>query len=74
MKLQLQAPSLGAITTCRRCAPFLPPNQHSVSNLSSKSRFRHPQITAKPILPSLFPGPALVPAASRITPTPIEYA
>jgi hypothetical protein len=74
MKLQLQASSLGAITTCRRCALFLPPNQHSVSNLSSKSRFRPAPITTKPILPSLFPGPALVPDASRITPTPIEYA
>jgi hypothetical protein len=74
MKLQFQAPSLGALTTCRRYALFLPPNQHSVSNLSSKSRFCHAQITTKPILPPLFPSPALVPDASRIPPTPIEYA
>jgi hypothetical protein len=74
MKLSFQASSLGAprhlpascaLLAPKPALPFQPHFQLSLVPL---------QITTKPILPSLFPSPALVPDASRITPTAIEYA
>ena len=56
------------LTTGRRGAPRLPPNQSSVLNLSPKSRSHHTQTLTKPIFDSLLPTPVAVPRASLLTP------
>jgi len=60
------------LTTCRRGAPFLPPNQLPVSNLVSNSPLDPTLTTTKPILPALFLIPLRLPEAFLITPTPFN--
>src|SRR6266481_1368573 len=60
------------LTTCRRGAPFLPPNNLSLCYLRSKSCSYHLQTTTKPILPSLFLAAVTVPEAPLPTPTPFN--
>src|SRR5260370_233880 len=60
------------LTSCRRGAPFLPPNLLPLANPGSDSRPHPTQTTTKPILSGLSFGPVPVPDASLITPTPLN--
>jgi hypothetical protein len=60
------------LTTCRRGAPFLPPNQLPISNLASNSCPDPTQTTTKPILPPPLLPPLPLPEAFLITPTPFN--
>jgi hypothetical protein len=74
MKLQFQAPHSVPLTTRRQGAPYLPSNKPSVPNLELQTRSYHTQTTTKPVLPSRFPSPVALPAASLTTPRTIEFA
>jgi len=74
MKLQFQAPALGALTAGRRGAPFLPPNNLSVSNLGSNSRSYPTQTTIEPILPALWLAPPPHSRSLSHNPNTIEFA
>jgi hypothetical protein len=60
------------LTTCRRRAPFLPPNHFPISNLASNSCPNPTQTTTTPILSSLLLTPLPLPEAFLITPTPFN--
>ena len=60
------------LTTCRRGAPFLRPNQLLASNLASNSRPDPTQNTTKSILPAFLLAPLPLPEAFLITPTPFN--
>jgi len=59
-------------TTCRRGAPFSPPNQLPTSNRTSNSQPNPTQPTAKPILSALWLIFLPLPEAFPITPKPFN--
>jgi hypothetical protein len=60
------------LTTCRRRAPFLPPNHFPISNLASNSCPNPTQTTTTPSLSSLLLTPLPLPEPFLLTPTPFN--
>jgi hypothetical protein len=67
-------PYLVPLTTCRRGAPFLPPNQFPISNLASNSRPNPTQTTTTPILPALSLTPLPLHQSLSHHPNTIQFA
>jgi hypothetical protein len=74
MKLQFQAPPLGAPYHPQAWCALLAPEQSARSQPRPKIQFLPRATSTKAVLPLPFPTPVAVPGASLTAPKTIEYA